>query len=727
VTVAAEIERLVARDHHDPHRVLGAHRVRDGVVVRALRPGADRIDVLPDEGAPVRLRRVHREGVFAGRIPGASLPLGYRLEVSYPGAAIVVVRDPYAFLPTLGELDLHLLGEGRHEELYERLGAHPTQVEGVEGVSFAVWAPNARSLSVVGDFNAWDGRLHPMRSLGGSGIWELFVPDAEAGTRYKLEVRYADGSFHRKADPLAFAAEAPPKNASVVTRSTHAWRDAEWLERRAAADPWHEPVSVYEAHLGSWRLNPLEGNRQLSYEELGDELAEYVTGLGFTHVELLPVMEHPYSGSWGYQATGFYAPTARFGSPDGFRSLVDRLHGAGVGVILDWVPAHFPKDDWALARFDGTALYEHADPRRGEHPDWGTLVFNHGRSEVRNFLVANALYWLQELHADGLRVDAVASMLYLDYSREQGQWSPNVHGGREDLEAMAFLRELNEVVHARVPGALVIAEESTAWPGVSRPVHLGGLGFGFKWNMGWMNDTLAYFSRDPAHRRHHHDELTFSLMYAFSENYVLPLSHDEVVHGKGALLDKMPGGEGEKLANLRALYGYMWAHPGKKLLFMGNELAQKREWDAGGSVDWHLLDQQRHRGVQQLVRDLNRLYSELPALHELDAEPEGFGWLELHDADANVLAFARFARSGEPLVCVCNLSGAPRPGYRVAFPWPGAWREVLNTDASEYGGSGLGNLGWVAVDETPWHDQPCSGEVTLPPLGVVWLVPAGDE
>jgi 1,4-alpha-glucan branching enzyme len=725
VTVAAEIERLVARDHHDPHRVLGAHGARGGVVVRAFRPGAERVDVLPEGGEPVRLRRVHREGVFAGRVPGATLPLRYALEVSYPEGERVTLRDPYSFLPTLGELDLHLAGEGRHEELYERLGARPTRVDGVDGVAFAVWAPNARSVSVVGDFNGWDGRVHPLRSLGSSGIWELFVPGAEPGARYKLEVRYADGSTHLKADPLAFASELPPKTASVVTRSAHVWHDEEWLARRAASDPWHEPVSVYEVHLGSWRLNPLEGNRRLTYEELGDELAEYATGLGFTHVELMPVMEHPFSGSWGYQATGFYAPTARFGSPDGFRALVDRLHAAGVGVILDWVPAHFPKDDWALARFDGTPLYEHADPRRGEHPDWGTLVFNHGRAEVRNFLVANALFWLEEYHADGLRVDAVASMLYLDYSREAGTWAPNVHGGREDLEAMAFLRELNEVAHARVPGVLMAAEESTAWPGVSRPVHLGGLGFGFKWNMGWMNDTLSYFSRDPAHRRYHHDELTFSLMYAFSENYVLPLSHDEVVHGKAALLAKMPGGSKERLANLRALYGYMWAHPGKKLLFMGNELAQEREWDAEGSVDWHLLERAGHRGVQQLVRDLNRAYRAEPALHELDADPAGFRWLELHDADANVLAFARFPRSGRPLVCVCNLSGAPRPGYRVAFPFAGEWLEVLNTDAVEYGGTGVGNLGRVVVDETPWHDQPCSGELSLPPLGVVWLVPAG--
>ena len=725
MTVAEDLERLVARDHHDPHAVLGAHPTRGGVVVRAFRPGAEAIVAHPDGSAPVRLRRVHTHGVFAGRIRNATLPLRYELEVIYPGGVTVRASDPYAFSPTLGELDLHLAAEGRHEQLYERLGAHVREVDGVVGVSFAVWAPNARSVSVVGDFDGWDGRLHPMRSLGGSGVWELFVPGADPGARYKYEIRKSDGSLRLKVDPLAFAAELPPKTASVVFRGRHVWRDAEWLERRAASDPWHQPMSIYETHLGSWRLNPLEGNRQLTYAELGEELADYVSGLGFTHVELLPVMEHPFSGSWGYQATGFYAPTARFGAPDGFRELVDRLHGAGLGVILDWVPAHFPKDDWALARFDGTALYEHEDPRRGEHPDWGTLVFNHGRPEVRNFLVANALYWLREHHADGLRVDAVASMLYLDYSRGPGQWTPNVHGGREDLDAVAFVRELNEVVHGRVPGALVIAEESTAWPGVTQPVHAGGLGFGFKWNMGWMNDTLRYLSRDPAHRRFHHDELTFGLMYAFSENFVLPLSHDEVVHGKRALVSKMPGAPAARLANLRALYGYMWAHPGKKLLFMGGELAQEREWDADGSIDWHLLERPEHRGVQQLVRDLNRLHRAEPALHQLDSEPEGFRWLELHDADANVIAFARFPRDGRPVVCACNFSGASRPGYRIAFPRPGGWREILNTDAVEYGGSGVGNLGRIVADETPSFDRPCSGEVTLPPHGVVWLVPEG--
>ncbi|MFO7573397.1 MAG: 1,4-alpha-glucan branching protein GlgB [Gaiellaceae bacterium] len=723
MTVKGQIERLVAREHHEPHAVLGPHPSSGGVVVRAYRPGAKRVVVLPEAAEPFALRRVHPEGVFSGRLAGASLPLRYRLEVQEPSGDAVVLRDPYSFPPLFGELDLHLAGEGRHEGLYERLGAHPRRVEGCDGVAFAVWAPNARSVSVVGDFNGWDGRVHQLRSLGASGIWELFVPGAEVGAHYKFELRDANGALRLKADPLAFETEAPPRDASVVTRSRHAWHDGAWLERRAAGDLWHQPVSIYEAHLGSWRLNPLEENRSLTYDELAEELGAHAVDLGFTHVELLPVMEHPYTKSWGYQPTGFFAPTARFGDPDGFRRLVDSLHAAGLGVILDWVPGHFPKDDWALARFDGTALYEHADPRRGEHPDWGTLVFNHGRAEVRNFLLASALYWLREHHADGLRVDAVASMLYLDYSRAEGEWVPNPLGGREDLDAVAFLRELNEVVHGRVPGVLMVAEESTAWPGVSRPTHLGGLGFGFKWNMGWMNDTLSYFSRDPVHRRFHHHELTFSLVYAFSENYLLPLSHDEVVHGKGSLLQRMPGDRAQQLANLRALYAYMWAHPGKKLLFMGGEIAQEREWDAEGSIDWHLLEQAEHRGVRDLVRHLNGQYRAEPALHEIDGEPEGFDWLELNDADANVIAFARFSREGRMLACLCNLSSVPRDGYRVALPRPGPWREVLNTDSFEYGGSGIGNAGLVVAEDRPWRDHPFSAEVTLPPLGVVWLVP----
>jgi 1,4-alpha-glucan branching enzyme len=705
----------------DPHAYLGAHPTEGGVVVRAFRPDAESVRVLP---MGVELERLRGDGVFEGTIEGAELPLDYELEVRYPAGDSYVLRDPYAFLPTLGELDVHLAGEGRHEELYARLGAHPRVVDGIAGVAFSVWAPNAASASVVGDFNSWDGRLNPMRSLGGTGIWELFMPGVAPGSRYKFELRTRTGGLRLKADPLALRTEVPPRNASVVFETSHEWQDGAWFERRRSADALARPLSVYEVHLGSWRLNPREENRPLTYAELADELAEYVTDLGFTHVELLPVMEHPYAPSWGYQVTGHFAPTARFGTPDDFRAFVDRLHAAGLGVILDWVPAHFPKDDWALARFDGTALYEHEDPRRAEHPDWGTLVFNFGRNEVRNFLLASALFWLREYHADGLRVDAVASMLYLDYSRQEGEWVPNVHGGNEDLEAIAFLKELNTVAHGREPGVLMVAEESTAWPGVSRPVDHGGLGFGLKWNMGWMHDALSYFAHEPVHRRFHHDQLTFSLIYAFTENFVLPLSHDEVVHGKGSLLAKMPGDPWQQRANLRSLYGYMWAHPGKKLLFMGGELGQEQEWRSDGSIDWHLLERPEHAGIQELVRDLNRQYRAEPALWEVDFEPEGFRWLEANDADANVVAFARFAAGGaRVVVCVCNFSPVPRLAYRVGLPQGGVWREVVNTDDERYGGSGVGNRGPVEAKPRSWHDQPYSAELTLPPLAVLWLVP----
>jgi 1,4-alpha-glucan branching enzyme len=636
----------------------------------------------------------------------------------------IIVRPPMD-PSALGELDLHLVAEGRHEDLYRRLGAHPRTVNGVAGTTFAVWAPEARSVSVVGDFNEWDGRRHRMRAHGSSGLRELHVPGVGPGALYKYEVHAAGGAVHLKADPFAQDAEAPPRTASRVFASTHKWRDGSWVAQRERSQPYADPISVYEVHLGSWRRNPEQGNRPLTYRELAGELVPYVVDLGFTHVELLPVMHHPFSGSWGYQVTGFFAVAPAQGTPDDLRALVDALHTAGVGVILDWVPAHFPRDDFALARFDGTPLYEHPDPRRGAHPDWGTLIFDYGRPEVRNFLLASALFWLQELHADGLRVDAVASMLYLDYSRAEGEWLPNPYGGRENLDAVGFLRDLNTVVHRRVPGVIMAAEESTAWTGVTRPVDTEGLGFGFKWNMGWMHDTLGYFARDPVHRRHHHDQLTFSLMYAFSENFVLPLSHDEVVHGKGSLLRRMPGDLWQRLANLRALYGLMYAHPGKKLLFMGAELAQEREWDHDGSLDWHLLEQPEHAGVQALVRDLNHAYRDEPALWELDADPAGFAWLEVADAEANVIAFARHAREGRRvLVCVCNLSPVPREGYRVGLPRSGAWRTALNTDDARYGGSGLGvGREPVVADDVPWHGQPFSARLTLPPLAVVWLGP----
>jgi 1,4-alpha-glucan branching enzyme len=695
------------------------------VRITVYRPAAEAVFVHldPRDGTPLRLRRVDDGGFFSGVVKGASLPLRYELEIRYPDASFRV-HDPYAFLPTVGEIDLHLIGEGRHDALYERLGAHPREIDGVAGTSFVVWAPAARSVSVVGNFNSWDGRLHQMRSLGASGLWELFLPAVAEGAHYKYEIRTQAGELLLKADPLAFEAELPPGTNSIVHRPRHAWGDAEWLAGREASDPVAGAMSIYEVHAGSWRWNTLDGNRPLRFGELADELAAYVVDLGFTHVELMPVMAHPFSGSWGYQVTSYYAPSPRFGQPDDLRSFVDHMHGHGIGVILDWVPAHFPRDDWALARFDGTALYEHADPLRGSHPDWGTLVFNLGRNEVRNFLIANALFWMREYHVDGIRVDAVASMLYRDYSRKEGEWIPNEYGGREDLEAIAFLKELNEVVYGREPGIVTVAEESTAWPGVSRPTYLGGLGFGAKWNMGWMHDTLEYFQREPIHRSHHHHQLTFSMIYAFSENFVLPLSHDEVVHGKGSLLARMPGDRWQKFANLRALYGYMWAHPGKKLLFMGQEFAQEAEWSDGRSLDWHLLEQREHSAIQSLVRDLNRLYRDEPALWSRDSTGDGFQWLEPNDADANVIALARLSAEGRRVaVCVANNSPVVRSGYRVGLPRGGRWRELLNTDADRYGGSDVGNGGALIAEPLAWHDQEHSVALTLPPLAVLWLVP----
>jgi 1,4-alpha-glucan branching enzyme len=739
-TVASsELESLVRREHSNPHEVLGAHPADGGVVIRAFRPAAVAIKAHLDDGDTVDLELVHPGGVFEGVVEGAEPPVRYRLEVDYGSAGTFTIEDPYAFVPTIGELDQHLIGEGRHEELYDKLGAHVIEMEAhpshppVAGTAFAVWAPSARAVSVVGDFNTWDGRLHAMRSLGSSGVWELFLPGLEAGERYKYEILGADGELALKADPYAQEAEHPPQTASIVFRSKYRWgaEDAEWLSRRHQQQPLEQPMSIYEVHLGSWRLSTLQGappsegvGRSLSYTELADELSAYVKDMGFTHVELLPVMHHPFAGSWGYQVTGYFAPTPRYGQPDELRQFIERMHSGGVGVILDWVPAHFPRDEFGLVRFDGTALYEHADPRRGEHPDWGTLVFNFGRHEVRNFLISNALFWLREYHVDGIRVDAVASMLYLDYSRREGEWVPNEFGGREDLDAVAFLKELNEVMYAREPGIVSSAEESTAWPGVSRPTYLGGLGFGFKWNMGWMHDTLSYFQQDPIYRRYHHHELTFSLMYAFSENFILPLSHDEVVHGKGSLYEKMPGDRWQKLANLRVLYAYMWAHPGKKLLFMGGEFAQEREWSHERSLDWHLLEQPDHAGIQSLVRDLNRLYRDEPALWQVDSDPAGFWWIEPNDADANVVAFARQSRDGERVaVFVANMSPVPRDSYRLGLPRSGRWREAINTDSTYYGGTDVGNLGGVEPEPIPWHGQPVSAQVTLPPLAAIWLVP----
>jgi 1,4-alpha-glucan branching enzyme len=710
-----ELDRLIAGEHHNPHAVLGAHPAAAGkTTIRTLRPEATTVTVVVG-AARTPLTRVHDAGVFEGEVAGT---LGdYRLEVGY-GDSVVTVDDPYRWLPTLGEVDLHLIGEGRHENLWGVLGAHVRSYDTpggeVTGTSFAVWAPNARGVRVAGDFDYWSGRALPMRTLGSSGVWEIFVPGVGNGCHYKFHVLGADGQWREKADPMAFATEVPPETASIVHTPAHEWRDAAWLERRAATELHAAPMSIYELHLGSWRQG-------LSYLELAEELVQYLLESGFTHVELLPVAEHPFGGSWGYQVTSYYAPSSRFGSPDEFRYLVDALHQAGVGVLVDWVPAHFPKDAWALARFDGTPLYEHADPRRGEQPDWGTYVFDFGRSEVRNFLVANALFWLEEFHIDGLRVDAVASMLYLDYSRKAGEWLPNKFGGRENLEAVAFLQEMNATVYKRVPGAVTIAEESTSWPGVTRPTHLGGLGFGFKWDMGWMHDTLSYIAHQPVHRQYHHNELTFSMMYAYSENFVLPLSHDEVVHGKGSLLNKIPGDQWQQMATLRTLYAYMWAHPGKQLLFMGQEFAQSAEWAEARSLDWELLASPDNRGVARLVGDLNRTYRETSALWSLDAEPAGFHWIDANDAKGNVYSFLRFGADGSALACVANFSAVPHDRYRIGLPHAGRWDEVINTDADTYFGSGVGNFGGVEAVADPWHGQPASATMRVPPLGALWL------
>jgi 1,4-alpha-glucan branching enzyme len=704
--------------YYDPHSVLGPHRYDGGVTIRTLRPLADAVVfVTPD----AKIEAIHeQDGIWVAVLEGESVP-DYRVEVTY-GDSTTLNDDPYRFLPTLGELDLQLIREGRHEELWRALGArvrtYPSVMGEVVGTSFAVWAPDAQAVRVIGDFNSWTSGATAMRSLGDAGVWEVFIPAVQAGAKYKYELQTREGNWIQKADPMARRAETPPATASVVDDSDYQWQDGDWMERRAQTNPHNGPMSVYEVHIGSWH----EG---LGYRELADELVEYVKEMGFTHVEFMPVAEHPYTPSWGYQVTGYYAPTSRWGSPDDFRLLVDKLHQADIGVILDWVPAHFPKDSFALARFDGSALYEYPDSQRGEHPDWGTLVFNFGRTEVRNFLVANACYWMEEFHADGLRVDAVASMLYLDYSREPGQWTPNAYGGRENLEAISFLQETTATAYKRYPGIVMVAEESTAWPGVTAPTSGGGLGFGLKWNMGWMNDTLRYLREDPVNRKYHHGEITFSMVYAFSENYCLPLSHDEVVHGKGSLLAKMPGDRWQKLANLRALYAYMWSHPGKQLLFMGSELGQEGEWSERWSLDWWLLDQPDHAGLAALVKNLNSLYREHPALWDQDSDPATFEWIDSDDADHNVLAYLRRSTGGRLLAAVVNFAGVPHEGYRLALPQGGAWKEILNTDSTAFGGSGVGNLGAVEAEELEWHGRPYSASIRVPPLGSVWFEPAG--
>ncbi len=713
----AVIADIVAGTHHDPHAILGPHVYDDGVVVRVLRPLASEVAIETLDGT---FPAVHVSGgLWQAAIPGTEAP-DYRVHVTYD-ADPVVTDDPYRFLPLLGELDLHLIREGRHERLWESLGAHvrnfPSVLGAVSGVAFSVWAPNARSVRVIGDFNHWQGAGHAMRSLGASGVWELFVPGIGDGTHYKFEILGKDGHWKQQADPMARRTEVPPHTASIVTASAYGWGDDAWLAARSSTSAHDSAMSVYEVHLGSWRQG-------LSYRDLADQLVPYVRDMGFTHLELMPVMEHPFGGSWGYQVTSYYAPTARFGTPDDLRYFIDRAHQEGLGVILDWVPGHFPKDAWALGRFDGTPLYEHPDPLRGEQPDWGTYIFDFGRAEVRNFLVANALYWLQEFHADGLRVDAVASMLYLDYSREPGQWRPNVHGGRENLDAITFLQEVNATAYKNVPGIVMIAEESTAWPGVTAPTSEGGLGFGLKWNMGWMNDTLRYIAEAPVNRSHHHHTVTFSLMYAFSEHFMLPLSHDEVVHGKGSLYTRMPGDHWQKLAGLRTLYAYQWAHPGKKLLFMGDEFGQAAEWSEGRSLDWWHTEDPLHDGLRRMLGDLNALYRSSPALWNRDDDPACFRWIDADDSARNVLTFVRYDHEGNPLVVAVNFAGIPHENYRLAFPHGGEWDEVLNTDAALYGGSGVGNLGRITASGPAHKGFEASATLRLPPLGAVFFRPA---
>ncbi len=697
--------------YHDPHAVLGMHPDDGDVVVRALRPLAASVTASLSDGRTIALAHV-TDGVWEGR--GAGPARAYRLDTVWEDGSTWSVDDPYRFTPTVGELDLHLISEGRHEQLWRVLGAHPRTHQGVDGVAFSVWAPNARSVRIVGLFNDWDGRGHVMRSLGSSGVWELFVPELTVGTVYKFEIMTQRGDWILKADPMAQRAETPPATASVVTRSTHVWNDAAWMARRAGREPSERPMSIYELHLGSWR----EG---LDYRSAADQIIGHVTTLGFTHVEFMPLAEHPFGGSWGYQVSGYYAPTSRFGSPDDLRELIDRLHQAGIGVIMDWVPGHFPKDAFALGRFDGQALYEHPDPRRGEHKDWGTYIFDYGRNEVRNFLVANALYWLDEFHVDGLRVDAVASMLYLDYSREDGEWEPNVHGGRENLEAIRFLQEVTATSYKHHAGIAMIAEESTSFPGVTAPTSAGGLGFGFKWNMGWMNDSLQYISRDPLYRGHHNGEISFSFAYAFSENYILPISHDEVVHGKGTLLARMPGDHHQKVASLRGYLGYMWAHPGKQLLFMGQEFGQLSEWSESRALDWWMLDQPLHAALQGYVGALNAVYAEHSALWERDHDAGAFERVGEPHWNSNVIGFARTDKRGRRLVSLTNFSGATIGGEQYRLPHGGRWSEVLNSDATDFGGSGVGNLGGVDAAEDG------TARITLPALGTIWLADESDD
>nr|WP_232020643.1 1,4-alpha-glucan branching protein GlgB [Methylocaldum marinum] len=709
----SELQRIILARHHDPFAVLGRHRTENGDVIRAMIPQAETIRI--GENGP-NLQRISGTDVFECHLHHDTVvPQHYRLFWTDKSGQPQSHIDPYTFPPQLADFDLHLFGEGKHRHIYRILGAHPRAVDGIEGILFATWAPNAERISVVGDFNAWDGRRHPMRVRGASGVWELFIPELEPGTLYKFEIRNRDqGNILLKTDPYGRQFELRPNTASlVVSDRAYAWKDDDWMQHRSSRDWLHEPMSVYEVHMGSWRRD--SEDNFLNYRELAEQLVAYVKEQGFSHIELLPITEHPLDASWGYQTTGYFAPTSRFGTPDDFRYFVDYCHQNGIGVFLDWVPAHFPKDAHGLAYFDGTPLYEHEDPRLGEHRDWGTLIYNYGRNEVRNFLIGSALFWLEEFHLDGLRVDAVASMLYLDYSRQPGDWIPNKYGGNENLEAIAFLRELNTVTHQQFPGTLIMAEESTAWPQVTRPTWTGGLGFSMKWNMGWMHDTLVYMSKDPIHRHYHHDQLTFGLLYAFTENFILPFSHDEVVHGKGSMLQKMPGDEWQRFANLRLLYTFMFTYPGKKLLFMGCEFGQGGEWNFNKALDWYVLEYPIHSGLKRLVSDVNQLYRDNRALHEDDFDQKGFEWIDCHDAPQSILSYLR--RSSDAFaVMVFNFTPVPRQNYRIGVPEPGVYREVFNSDARDYGGSDVGNTEMTA-EATEWMGRPYSICLTLPPLG----------
>lgn len=711
---------LVEARHCDPFKILGIREISGSVCARVLRPDAAQATVVMDDGRRFPLEKLTEEGFFEARLEAVDPASGYALEFQGHEGQTWTTPDAYAFGPVLGEMDVYLFNEGTHYEIYKKLGAHLMQRDGVSGTHFAVWAPNAQRVSVVGDFNGWDGRVHPMRKLVPSGVWEIFVPLVGEGDHYKLEIRGPHGDIMLKTDPFAFFAQHGTQTGCMVFDiDRYHWADSAWMKERAARDPYRAPMSIYEVHLGSWQRIPEDGNRFLSYPEIADRLIPYVKELGFTHIELMPVMEHPFDGSWGYQVVNYYAPTSRFGNPDEFRNFVDRCHQAGIGVILDWVPGHFPKDAHGLARYDGTCLFEYEDPRIGEHREWGTLIFNYARNEVRNFLVGNALFWMDEFHIDGLRVDAVASMLYLDYSREPGQWVPNCFGGRENLDAISFLKQFNEVCYERHPGIVTIAEESTAWPGVSRPTYAGGLGFGFKWNMGWMNDSLRYISKDPIHRRFHQGEITFSMLYAFHEHFVLVLSHDEVVHGKGSLMNKMPGDDWQKFANVRMFLAWMWAHPGKKLIFQGMEFGQWQEWSHARSLDWHLMEHGAHDGLRRLVAHLNWLYTHEPSFHELDGSYEGYEWVDFNDSDNSVWSFLRKSITGQPLLFVVNATPVVRSGYRVGVPSPGLWEEILNTDSAIYGGSNAGNLGGVQADaQYAWQGKDHSLLIDLPPLSV---------